>query len=273
MSYKSIVVNLDVDGPIESVVKVASELAAASRARLIGFCAADAYLPVTGPEGAALVAQAWQQMRDDDERRFKELREEFESLVADVVKTEWHEALDRPTPALVRMSRGADLILTQALDGAATGDTARIADPAGVVLQSGRPLLIVGTEKASVPARKAVVTWKDTKEARRALSDAVPLLQSAAEVTVVTVASTIDQPVRDSMADVDAFLTWHGIRARGEAIESIDEVGSLLDFVDAQGADLVVSGAYGHSRLREWIFGGITRSLLDRNRFSRFMSA
>lgn len=252
MSYKSILVNLDVDGPVVAGVKAASELAQRWNAKLIGFCAADAYLPVTGPEGAALAGEVWQQMRDDDERRFKELRKEFEALVAGAVEIEWRDALERPTYALVQASRMADLVVTQAADGAATKDMARRSDPGSVVLQTGRPLLVVGKDTEHGVARKIVVAWKDTREARRAVLDAVPLLQAASDVIVATVAPTIDQWAKESISDVCAFLGRHGVTARSEAVESNRESDSLIELIDRHDADLVVSGAYGHSRVREW---------------------
>lgn len=273
MSYKSILVNLDVDGSIASIVKTAVEVARRSNARLIGFCAADAYLPVTGPEGAVLAAEVMRQMQDDDRRRFNELREEFEKLVFGAVETEWRDAQENPTYALVQVSRMADLILTEAREGAATGNRSRMADPASVVLQAGRPLLIAGAGAAPAPGRKVAIAWKDAREARRAVMDAVPLLRDAEEVTVVTVAATIDQWAREGVADVAAFLASHGITARKEAIESPRESERLLEFIDANEVDLVVSGAFGHSRLREWAFGGVTRSLLDEKRLNRFMSS
>ncbi|WP_313196434.1 universal stress protein [Shinella zoogloeoides] len=273
MSYKSILVNLDIDGPAEPVIKAASELAQRSGARLIGFCAADAYLPVTGPEGVALAAEVMQQMREDDERRFKELRTEFERLVAGAVETAWRQAAEGPTYALVQMARTADLIVTQARRGATTGDRARAADPGSVVLQAGRPLLVVGASAEQRVGRKVVVAWKDTKEARRAVFDAVPLLQDASDVVVATVASTIDQWAREGIADVVSFLARHGVAARSETVESHRESESLIELIDRHAADLVVSGAYGHSRVREWAFGGVTRSLLDEIRLNRFLSS
>jgi nucleotide-binding universal stress UspA family protein len=273
MSYKSILVNLDIDGPIKPVVKASAELARRSGARLIGFCAADAYLPVTGPEGATLAADVWQQMREDDERRFKELRKEFEALVAGTVETEWRDALERPTYALVQASRMADLVVTQAVDGAATRDTPRRSDPGSAVLQTGRPVLVVGTDTEHRLGRKILVAWKDTREARRAVCDAIPLLKAADDVVVATVASQIDHWARESLTDVCAFLVRHGVTARSETVESARESDSLLHLADLHDADLVVSGAFGHSRLREWVFGGMTRSLLDEIRLHRFMSS
>lgn len=70
-----------------------------------------------------------------------------------------------------------------------------------------------------------------------------------------------------------AFLAAHGVKTEGKLIESPDEYVELFNFVDASGADLVVSGAYGHSRLRQWAFGGVTRSLPNETHLSRFMSS
>ena len=272
MSYKSILVNLDIDGPIVPIVTAAADLAKRHEARLIGFCAADAPLPITGPGGEGLAVEAWQQLMRDIEHRFKELRGQFHKLVAGAVETEWCGVLENPTRAMVRLSRTADLVVMGASEGAATGDVYRKSDPGSVVLQAGRPLLVVAHGADIVSARKIAVAWKDTREARRAVADAVPLLLKADEVIVVSVTAEIDAWTREGVADVVAFLASHGVRTRSEIIESSDDTDKLLGFFASCGADLVVSGAYGHSRLREWVFGGVTRSLLDETGLNRFMS-
>jgi nucleotide-binding universal stress UspA family protein len=272
VSYRSILVNLDIDGPIIPIVRAATGLAERLEAKLIGFCAADAPLPLAGPGGEALVAEAWQQMRKDIENRCKALHEEFGKLTAGTVQTEWRAATDNPTPALANASRAADLIVMSARKGVATGGAYRVADPGSLVLQAGRPLLIVGAGTEQVASKKIVVAWKDTREARRAVADAVPLLQAADEVTVVTVAPEAEQRLRDGIADTAAFLVRHGIKARTEFVESSGDSDRLVEFIGSHRPDLVVSGAYGHSRLREWAFGGVTRSLLDESGLNRFMS-
>jgi len=273
MSYKSVLVNIDIDGPIAPVVTAATDLARRHKAKLIGLCAADAPLPMTAPEGGPLAAEAWLQMRDEIGKHLKEVQAEFFRLTAGAAKAEWRDGLANPTLAVVEASRSADLVVMAAREGASTGDSFRIADPASVVLRAGRPVLVVARLAAREVGRKVVVAWKDTREARRALADAIPLLASAEEVTMVTVAAELDQPIRDGMADAAAFLAGHGIAAGRELIESRDESLALLDFIETSGADLVVSGAYGHSRLREWVFGGVTRSLLDETGIDRFMSS
>jgi len=273
MSYKSILVNLDIDGPVVPVVKAAVDLAARQKARLIGFCAADAPMPMAGPEASALAAETWMQMRKDIQSRSKELRGKFETLVAGAVETEWREALDNPTRALAYESRAADLIVMGAVEGAATGDAYRRADPGSVALQAGRPLLVVARDTERVPAESVVVAWKDTREARRAVADAIPLLKAARTVVVVTIAEEKDPWAEQGVSDVAGFLSRHGVKARSEVLESTDDSDRLVEFIAASHADLVVSGAYGHSRLREWAFGGVTRSLLDETGLNRFMSS
>src|SRR5690606_30709909 len=108
MSYKSILVNLDIDGPIVPVVKAAADLAGRFQAKLIGLCAAYAAIVVAGPAGAGLATEAWMQMRDDIQSRFKDRRDKVGKLIAGKVVIEWREALDNPTRALAEAARTAD---------------------------------------------------------------------------------------------------------------------------------------------------------------------
>ncbi|MGX7871989.1 universal stress protein [Mesorhizobium sp. ORM6] len=273
MSYKSILLNVDIDGPIGPTANIAVDLARRSKARLIGFCAADAPLPATmAPEGAAIAAEVWQQLREEIQKRFKDLHAEFDSLVAGSVETEWRTSLDNPTHALVKTSRIADLIIIAASQGASTGDSYRAVDPGSLALRAGRPLLIASSSAERTPAGRIVVAWKDTREARRAVADAVPLMAIAKEVIVVTVAFEPDDGTSAGIKDVATFLAEHGITARTEVLKAEDESYKLVDFLSSANADLIVSGAYGHSRIREWVFGGATRSLLNEIGLCRFMS-
>ncbi|TKB15646.1 MAG: universal stress protein [Mesorhizobium sp.] len=274
MSYKSILLNLGIDGPIEPLALVGIDLAKRFDARLIGFCAADAPLPVTmAPEGAAIAAELWEQSRDEIRQRLKDLRGKFENLVAGAVETDWRGAVENPDAAMARSSRLADLIVTGAAQGASTGDSYRAADPGSLVLRAGRPVLVAANGSASLPTGRVVVAWKDTREARRAVADAVPLMAMASEVTIVAVDRNPDDWIRDGVKDVARFLDGHGIKARTEILKSDDEGNRLVDFLASVRAELVVSGAYGHSRLREWVFGGVTRSLLDEVWLNRLMSS
>lgn len=273
MSYKTILVNVDIDGPFESVIEAARDLAQRLGCRLVGLCAADAQWPIVTADGGTLAVEVWQKERDEIKVDFRRLHTAFNKLTADSDDAEWREALDSPTRAVAGLSRVADLVVMRAAKGAATGDSARAAAPSSVVLQAGRPVLVLAHGKNEVTLNHAVIAWKDTRESRRALLDAVPLLATATEVSVVTVAREIEPWIRRGVTDAAAFLDRHGIKARTELLESADELGKLSGFIASSGADLVVSGAYGHSRLREWVFGGVTRFLLDQTGINRFMSA
>jgi nucleotide-binding universal stress UspA family protein len=123
-----------------------------------------------------------------------------------------------------------------------------------------------------IRAKTVLVAWKDTREARRAVADALPFLAKANEVVVATIDTSRDESIRDSLDDVAAFLGHHGIKARTELIAGEADGDRLLTFARSIHADLIVSGAYGHSRLREWAFGGVTRTLIEESGISRFMS-
>lgn len=273
MSYKSILVNLDIDGPIGPLLKLAVDLAGRFNARLIGFAAADAPLPIAVPDSGAVAIDIWEKQRKDIENRFSAMRTEMEKLAANSIRTDWRDMLDSPTRALAKISRVADLIVTRSARGASTGDIYRAVDPGSAVLQTGRPVLVVADGVERLSAKKIVIAWKDTREARRAVADAMPLLSLAEDVIIVTVDREPDDALKESVKDTASFLAEHGIRARTEIIAAKDEGEKLIDFVMSVGADLIVSGAYGHSRVREWALGGVTRSLLDQTRISRLMAS
>ena len=272
MSYKSILVNLDIDGPVSPLLKLAIDLAGRFKARLIGFSAADAPLPVAVPDSGAIAADIWERQRKDIESRFQEIRAEMEKLATNSVQVDWRCVLDSPTRALTKIARMADIIVTASAQGVSTGDVYRAVDPGSAVLQTGRPILVAASGAERLPAKRIVVAWKDAREARRAIADAVPLLSLADEVIIVSVDREPDNILKEGVADTAAFLAGHGIKVRTEIIVAKDERSKLVDFISDVNADVIVSGAYGHSRVREWAFGGVTRSLLDQTGLSRFMA-
>ena len=110
----------------------------------------------------------------------------------------------------------------------------------------------------------AIVCWKDTREARRAVSDALPLLRAAQRVTVVEIAAPEESArTLSRLDDVLAWLERHGVRASAlMPAAAHNGKGVLAAILETQDSDLIVAGAYGHSRVREWAFGGVTRDLL-----------
>ena len=249
MSYKSIIVNLAVDAPPAATVKLGIELAERFGARLIGLAAADVPPLVATGNGMVYEGEVMQIQRTEIEKRLAELRAEFERLVPASIFSEWGQSVSSPTRFLSVSARMADL-----------------------VLGAGRPVLVAASNVEHVMAKTVLVAWKDTREARRAIADALPFLAKANEVVVATIDTDRDESIRDSLADVAVFLEHHGIMARTELIAGEADGDRLLTFARSIHADLIVSGAYGHSRLREWAFGGVTRSLIEESRINRLMS-
>jgi nucleotide-binding universal stress UspA family protein len=133
-------------------------------------------------------------------------------------------------------------------------------------MQAGRPLLVVPDACNWLDLRSVLIAWKDTAEARRAVADALPILRKATDVTVVEiVGERADRMAALSrVGDVVAWMSRHGIAASGLVPDECGRAGAQLERIASQiGAGVVVAGAYGHSRLREWILGGVTQRLVN----------
>lgn len=170
-----------------------------------------------------------------------------------------------PSRYIVEQVRHADLVLTgMAPDD---GSDAACTVAADLVMQCGRPVLVVPATPASSSLDRVMLAWKDTREARRAALDALPLLRRAAHVTVVAVSADENSArARQSLKDVSHWLAGRGVVAEVQAVASGNNDAQELELLARSlDADLVVAGTYGHSRLREWAFGGVTRTLLQGN--------
>ena len=111
----------------------------------------------------------------------------------------------------------------------------------------------------------AIIAWKDTREARRAVSDALPLLHQVEQVIVAEIVQeqSAQTASKARLDDVAEWLVRRGIAAASVATkELIGVTGQIEIMAQDEGADVIVAGAYGHTRLTEWVFGGVTRDLL-----------
>jgi nucleotide-binding universal stress UspA family protein len=175
---------------------------------------------------------------------------------------------------LVCEARCADLFITGVDHNASLFDMTRHVDIGDLVLQAGRPVLAVPARANTLNPERIVVGWKETREARRAILDALPLLKKAVHVTVVEIAAKEDlDGARARLEDVIGWLKRHGVVAEPSTWwSSGDDATQLNAIAEQRSADVIVAGPYGHSRLREWALGGVTRELLLRAERCMFVS-
>lgn len=273
MEIRTILVNIDVDAFSPALVKCAADLARRFDANLIGLSAAEPSPALVGVEGAVASADLYAQERSDIEMQLRAVEKEFRAAVPGGVEVLWRSYIEAPNRSLVSAARCADLIVTGSRPGRSEQGYSRTADVGELVLGAGRPVLVTGADVASITAETIVVGWKDTREARRAVADALPLLKAAKEVDVVTINEGDLGAEKASLEDLLAWLRRHGVKARGD-VHAVKEgpAETLESLLKQFKADLVVTGGYGHSRLREWLFGGMTRDLLAAQTINRFMS-
>lgn len=273
MIYNTIMVQLDIDAPAAPRLAFAWDLAQRFEADLIGFAAAGVRPVIVAADTSMVIAELMRQQTDEIEEQLKALKEEFLSFAKESQRASWRSFVGDPTALLASNARAADLIVT----GDAGGDMKdgyRQVDPGTLILSAGRPVLMASADLKPVGAGNVLIAWKDTREARRAVVDAMPFLVGAEDVLVATVEEGNQRNARESAADVVRFLMKHGVKARSDVmgIGGGDAAEALEEMARQAGAGLIVSGGYGHSRVREWVFGGVTRSFLENRSFSRLVS-
>lgn len=274
MTYNSIMVQLDIDEPAPSRIAFAWALAQRFDADLVAFCACQPQRVMAAADGAVAAGVLMRRQVEEIEAQLDAMKNQFLAETGESPRTSWRGFVAEPTRTLITQARAADLIVTGSVSQDFFRNMQRTVDPGEIILGAGRPVLFANTRWAPLTAERAVVSWKDTREARRAVADAMPFLKGAKEVVVATAEEGDPKEARESLADVVAYLSRHGVKARSEVLYPPEgEIGlSLSSTAFELGADLIVSGGYGHSRLREWTFGGVTRSLLHDGSLNRLFS-
>jgi nucleotide-binding universal stress UspA family protein len=143
------------------------------------------------------------------------------------------------------------------------------------LLDSGRPVLIVPyIQRKGLTLDRVMVAWDGSRSAARAVADAMPLLVRAKATEVLTVASEPAKSDEMPGADMAHHLARHGVRVEVDSIVSVetDVAGTILSHAADISADLLVMGGYGHSRLREFVLGGVTRGILGSMTLPTLMS-
>ncbi len=270
MTYKTIQVTVSDNDLAEKQLHVAIQFASNVDAHLIGLhVIPPAFYPAnfSTEVPSTVVNQQLNQLRSAADRA----KGRFEAAVANSsLRTEWR-CVEQPYGDIAVMmrelARYADLNILGQTDPAI--DKQRSLDIAGtVLLGSGRPVLMVPyAGNFGIIGKNVLVAWNASREATRAVFDAIPLLQAANKVEIFTINSDQSAEAGDPLpgTEIAAALARHGVNAivKATVAEDITVGNTLLNHVSDNGVDLLVMGAYGHSRLREMIFGGATRTILE----------
>lgn len=269
MTYATVMVSLALDQLNTARLQVAGELAERFEAAIVGIAAARFAPPLYFTDGAEA-----QRLIDQEEgsvkRRLADLEVQFRAATRTRSgRVEWRSAMDFPARYVLAQARCADIIVSGG-QSPTFSDAFSMASPRDMVMQAGRPLLIVPDQINWLDLRSVLVAWKDTPEARRAVADALPMLRKAKDVVVVEIPETDDDhsAVMAHVSDVAGWLARHGVTATArvpEAAGSEPAAVQLERVADDVGAGLIVAGAYGHSRFRELILGGVTEYLVTQS--------
>ena len=260
MSYRTIVVELQADRFPAARLTAARALAQRFGASLVGMhVMPPPFVPALwegggavylGPEIIATQTKAIQETK----QRVKALFEEI--CGADPAVT-WREEEGEPGRRVAEVARSADLVITTSAQAAsdATPDLVE-----ALLTTAGVPVLVLPPNYVGDGGRAALVGWDGSREATRAVHAALPFLQEAHKVVLCA----IGEPAGAGLDDAALMLQRHGVQVQPERVAGSDsDAGDvLLARAATHGADLLVMGAYGHTRLRELVFGGATRDVL-----------
>lgn len=270
MSYKTVLVHVSQSSRTPEWIRLAAAIAASEDAHLIGTAAtavpAEMYLPGVVGESHAALSIYLDYMRSRATRALAE----FETVArqAGVTSIEQRIVNDEAGIGISMQARYSDLVVIGQTDPEERLPDVRSDFPEYVLMNSGRPLLIVPyTGRFDSVGSKVVVAWDASMEATRALTAAIPLLKRASlvQVAVFNPATGAHEHGERPGADIALYLARHGVRVevlQHAAGKDIDIGNALLSHVADFDADLLVMGGYGHARFREVLLGGVTDTIL-----------
>jgi nucleotide-binding universal stress UspA family protein len=265
MTYATVMVSLALDRSNDARLEISGQLAKRFNACAIGITAGEFSPPLyftAGEQAQRVVDQGQAGIRN----RIAEVEAQFRAAMQNrAAAIEWRCAEDFPTRFIIQQARAADIIVVGENGNDALADPYVQANPNDLLMQTGRPLLVVPDSGDWLDLRSVMIAWKDTPECRRAVVDALPVLRQAKDVIVAEIVE--DEADRSAVAsgleDLAAWLLRHDVVASQRVSRECGNAAAQLDRVASEvGAGLVVAGAYGHSRFREWVFGGVTKRLL-----------
>lgn len=267
MTYKTILVHCDADPKVAQRLAVAVDLAQRHGALLVGVSVQEPFDLPAFFDGAMPTDDLFAAYEAAAQADHATARTAFDKAVRGThLSTEWRAVRGYADGELAVHARYADLSVLGQADPDATS-LAPVDLPEAVALATGRPVLVVPHIGASAtPGKTVMLCWNASRESARAASDALPLLRTADKVIVLVVdpRSSANGHGAEPGADVAAWLARHGVKVTVQRDVAPDtDVGSvILSRAADHDVDLIVMGLYGHSRLREMVLGGVSRTLL-----------
>ena len=258
---------VDLEQGSEPALRVARELADRFKSAVIGITASlpNAVIHADGMIASSVIDVDYERLN----RAISRSETRFRSALKDVgCSLEWRANAANPADYLAAEARAADLVVVGRSENYALLGADQQLQIGDAVMKAGRPVLVVPPRHGGLALERMLVAWKDSNESRKAISAALPLLRKATELTIVEIVS--DAGEREQAArrvtDVVHWLQRHDVQASARVELSAGDFGSQLDAIASEARiDVIVAGAYGHTRLSEWIFGGVTRHLLQQH--------
>lgn len=265
MQYKDILLHLSDDGRVEEKTAFATEFATQFGASLTAVYTLTPLLPLAS--GMEYIPAEYYQQQIEEARiaadRAKVIYERETKRAG--LAAQWVVSEQRPLDILPALGRSCDLVIAGQPHPENSDLDRGVGVPlGGLTLAMGRPVLgLPYAGRYPAKPRKVAIAWNGSREAARAAHDALPLLQAAKSVLVLSINASPE--VAASAATLAGNLGHHGVSAQAKRIEpgDIDEGEVLLSTLADEGAELLVMGVYGHSRVREMILGGVSETILD----------
>lgn len=266
MSYKTILVHLDHQPRCAERLGLACSLADEFDAHVVGL-----FAPGSPRVPSYALAEGGPLLRELLDKRNAEILGEAERSFRDVARrngdrAEWRSSQSEPAAAVRLSARYADLVVAGQPEAGDEGDLRGLADE--LVFSAGRPVLFVPyAGRFPRLGKRVLVAWDAGREAARAVTDALPLLQRAEAVELC--AFDPEKGRRDHGeqpgADAGLYLARHGVKVTvaRQSGAGYDVGSQILSRAADVAADLIVMGAYGHARVREMVLGGVTRTMLE----------
>lgn len=269
MTYKTVLVHVDESSRSDLRVKVAAEIAKADNAHLIGtavtgvsrFIYQDGNISASDPN-LTIHLNFLRERAEKAVANFNQIARElgvssYESMIAN----------DEAGGGIGLQARYSDLVVVGQTNRDEPSPSVLPDFPEYIVMNSGRPVLIVPyAGEFTTVAKRPLISWDASRESTRAVTDAIPLLKRAelVQVAIFNPKSLPDAHGEQPGADIALYLARHGIKVEVSVHQTATDIGNaLLSLSHDLNNDMLVMGGYGHSRFREMIMGGVTRTILE----------